>query len=329
MGQIIGYIISCIIASIISFVGLGGIVLGVLVEMKGLGSQLAALTIVIASIVELSIFLGEVFLGSNISIKDLFENIKSHFSKKKLKENKKANEDHKKIKFLYIVELVILLAIVVYSIIVPTHSRIANVIYNGFFIKAFSNLLIPLFIMITINAFVDNILGFFSSIFSSIGTLLISLMLGLTVSSAMIFVASVWYPDIETSIKKNWFIYDNANFDSIRGKDFDTTAFLKTEIKKIVDYAFENADCDYSDEVCMKRIKTNMINSNLYSKNISIRNYGYVVAQNIEIDVYNEALSIRDLKDTHLIYYKISYKEFSFDEISEDEYNNIAKSKNS
>ena len=91
------------------------------------------------------------------------------------------------------------------------------------------------------------------------------------------------------------------------------------------DYAFENADCDYSDEVCMKRIKTNMINSNLYSKNISIRNYGYVVAQNIEIDVYNEALSIRDLKDTHLIYYKISYKEFSFDEISEDEYNNIAK----
>ena len=131
MGQIIGYIISCIIASIISFVGLGGIVLGVLVEMKGLGSQLAALTIVIASIVELSIFLGEVFLGSNISIKDLFENMKSHFSKKKLKENKKANEDHKKIKFLYIVELVILLAIVVISVAVGAAKSVIAVLVGS------------------------------------------------------------------------------------------------------------------------------------------------------------------------------------------------------
>ena len=76
-----------IIASIISFVGLGGIVLGVLVDMNGLGEHLIDLAIIITTIAELLSLIRTIFLGSDFSIKNILENIKLKFKKfeKKLK----------------------------------------------------------------------------------------------------------------------------------------------------------------------------------------------------------------------------------------------------
>lgn len=319
MGQIIGYIISSIIVSIISFVGLGGIVLGVLVDMKGLGEQLIALAIIITTIMELLSFIGTIFLGSDFSIKNILENIKAKLKKSEKKSKNNSNNENSKMKVRYIIELVLLLGIAIYSVINPTHSTVTKVIYNGFFIKLFSNLLIPLIIINIINSIIDEFMGFFSSILSSIGLLIASFVIGLSVSSAMLFVASVWYPDIETTIKGSWFIYDNPNFNEIRGKDFDATEYLKSEFQKLNENSRQTANCDYNEETCMQNIKR-QIYSAVSVKNTSIRTYGYKYISRVEIDTNTDILCISDLKTTYRSFFKINYKDYSFEETTIDEY---------
>lgn len=319
MGQIIGYIISSIIVSIISFVGLGGIVLGVLVDMKGLGEQLIALAIIITTIAELLSLIGTIFLGSDFSIKNILENIKSKFKKSEKKVKNDSDNKHIKMKVRYIIEIVLLLVIAIYSVINPTHSTVTKVIYNGFFIKLLSNLLIPLIIINMINLIIDDFMGFFSSIFSSIGLLIASFIIGLSISSAMLFVSSVWYPDIETTIKESWFIYDNPNFNEIRGENFDATEYLKSEFQKLNENYRQSSNCDYNEETCMQNIKRQIMSA-VSIKNASIRTYGYKYISKVEIDTNTDILCISDLKTKYRSFFKINYKDYSFEETTRDEY---------
>ena len=86
MLHVISYIISSLIASIVSGALLIGIPFGVLLEMKGLGTYMYALTIIITSLFELIYFLFLMFLNDDVefSIKSFLERIKSVFKKDKL-----------------------------------------------------------------------------------------------------------------------------------------------------------------------------------------------------------------------------------------------------
>ena len=331
MGHIIAYIISSIIASWISGFLLLGIPVGVLLEMKGLGDYMYALTVVLASLFSLIWFIITASISGDVdlSIKGIFSKIKSLFKKDKNKEEKKnAKEEIKNnsSKLRYIIEGVIIIAIAIYSIIFPQHSSIAKVIYNGTIIKALSSIFLPLVIINIINEIID--LGGFSSILSSIGTqlgmALAFLVIGFIISTGMLFTASVFYKDIETSIRKEWFIYDNPNFDEIRGKDFDATKYLEKEYKDLTEKVTETLKCDTTEEACMDKIKLEVVRA-LDHKNGVIRNYGYMYKSKIKVDANVDVLCITDMKTRNNLFYEINYKDFSFKEITIDDYNKYAK----
>lgn len=336
MGHIIGYIISSIIASVISGFLLIGIPFGILLEMKGLGDYMYALTIVLATVVELFWFLMTSIIGGgfDFSIKGIFNFIKSIFKKNKINEVKK----DKKIfttsdRIRYIIEYIILIAIAIYSVIFPQHSSIAKVIYNGTIIKILSSLFLPLIIINIINEIIEfwGLEKKISSIFSSIGIQLMSavgaIVLGFIVSTGMLLVASVWYTDIEDSIRKSWFIYDNPNFDEIRkDESFNATDYLKSEYQKLVENYKATANCDYNEEKCMDNIKLEIVRA-VDTRNADIRTYGYMYKSKIKVDANTDVLCITDMKTRHNLFYKINYNVFSFEEITMDEYNSYAESK--
>ena len=331
MGHIIGYIISSIIASIISGVLLIGIPFGVLLEMKGLGDYMYALTIILASLMELIWFLFLLFVGGDFhfSLKDIIKKIKSFFKKEKeTNKNKEKKNNQETItsreRFFYIVEGIILIAIAIYVVINPQHSSISNLIYNGLIIKILAGIFIPLIIINTINLIALEGDGFFSGIGTQISTILLSIVLGFIITTGMLFVASVWYPDIEQTIRKSWFIYDNPNFDKIRNNDsFNATEYLKNEYQKLIDTYKQNSTCDLNEEHCMKEFKLKIIRE-LDTRNASIRTYGYKYHKRIEVDKDNDVVCITDMKTTHNLFYRINYMNFNFEEITMDEYNSYA-----
>ena len=332
MGQIIGYIFASIIASIISGALLIGIPFGVLLEMKNLGTYLYALTIVIASFFELGWFLFMMFISGDVkfNIKDIPKYIKSIFKKEKNRSNNSKKTDKVKTskeKTINIVEEIILIAIAVYSVINPQHSTVTNVIYNGLVIKILAGIFIPLIIINTINQIIMDGDGFFSGIGVQFSTLLGSVVFGFVISTGMLFVASIYYPDIETSIKKEWFIYDNPNFDEIRSSDtFNVNEYLKKEYKKLTEKYLESAKCDVNEENCMNEVKLKIVRE-IDNRNASIRTYGYMYKSKLKVDINTDVLCITDMKTTHNLFYQINYKDFSFKEITMDEYNSYANAK--
>lgn len=331
MGTIIAYIISSIIASIISGFLLLGIPVGILLEMKGLGDYMIALTIVLASCISLIWFILTATMsgGFDFSLKGIFNFVKSIFKKDKTihsTSNKKVLKNKDKIR--YIIEIVILLVIAIYSVIVPQHSSIANVIYNGIIVKALSGIFIPLLIINIINEVIE--LGGISFIFSSLGTqigLAIGFItIGFMISTGMLISASLSYPSIEKSIRKSWFVYDNPNFDKIRGDNFDATDYLRSKYQELSEKAKQTSSCNYNEEDCMNELKLRIVRT-VDNRNAEIRNYGYMYKSKIKVDANSDVLCITDMKTRHNLFYKINYNVFSFEEITIDEYNSYAKSK--
>lgn len=333
MGHIIGYIISSIIASIISGVLLIGIPFGVLLEMKGLGTYMYALTIIIASLFELIYFLFLMFMNGDveISVKNFVKTIKSFFKKEKknngIKETNAQKNIASKEKIFCIVESIILAAIAIYSVINPQHSSVTNVIYNGLIIKVLAGIFIPLIIINIINQIALEHDGIFSGLGIQFNVALISIVLGFIIATGMLFVASVWYTDIEATIKKSWFVYDNPNFDEIRGDaSFNADEYLKSEYQKLDDKYKQSMTCDINEEQCMKELKLKIVRE-VDNRGAEIRNYGYMYKSRIEVDTNTDVLCITDMKTTRNLFYKINYRDFSFDVITIDEYNSHAGTK--
>ncbi|MBR2708080.1 MAG: hypothetical protein IKE90_01440 [Bacilli bacterium] len=334
MGHIIGYIIASIVATVISGFLLLGIPFGVLLEMKGLGDYMYALTIIIASVFELGWLILTLSMGGNVSFspKKFFTALKSFIKREKKETNKGKNvnkEASSKVSVLLIVEAILLLAIAIYSVMNPMHSSFANIIYNGTITKILAGIFIPLIIINIINMIVD-MGGGFGSIFTSLGSQLggafMAIVFGFIISTGMLFVASVWYTDIETTIKKTWFVYDNSNFNEIRGTNFNADEYLKTEYQKLNDKYKQSMTCNINEENCMKELKLSIVRE-IDNRNAEIRNYGYMYKSRIEVDTNTDVLCITDMKTTHNLFYKINYRDFSFDVITLDEYNSHAGAK--
>lgn len=329
MLHIISYIISSVIASVVSCALLIGIPFGVLLEMKGLGTYMYALTIVIASVFELIYFLFLMFTSGDVefSIKGLFQKIKSLFKKEKkninkkdknVKENKTSRD-----KIIYIVESIILIVIAVYCVINPQHSSVTNVIYNGLFVKILAGIIMPLIIINTVNQIILEHDGLFAGLGTQFNLALASFVFGFVIATGMLFTASIWYQDIETNIKKSWFIYDNPNFDEIRGADFNSDEYIKSEYQKLDDKYKQSMTCNINEEQCMKELKLSIVRE-VDNRNAEIRNYGYMYKSRIEVDTNTDVLCITDMKTTHNLFYRINYRDFSFDVITIDEYNSYA-----
>lgn len=331
MGHIIGYIVASFFATIISGFVLLGIPCGIILEMKGLGTYMYAITIMLAALFQLLWFIFFIFIEGSFkfNIKDIPKMIKSIFKKEKTETKKRDPRRHRtnRDQRIYIVEGLILIAIAVYSVINPQHSMVSNFIYNGTFIKILGGIFLPLIIINLINQIILEGNGFFSAVGTEFAGVLGSLVFGFIISTGMLFVASVWYPDIESTIKKSWFVYDNPNFDSIRGENFDETEYLKNEYKVLDEKYKESSDCDYNEESCMNEIKLKIVRE-VDNRNATIRNYGYSYKSKVKIDAYTDALCITDRKTLYNLFYKINYKDFAFEEITIDEYNDYARNEN-
>jgi len=114
------------------------IILAILLEMKGLGPYVYALTILVASIIELVKFISYVFCNSNIklNIKDIFKMIKSLFNRKNKETNKVINKPKNKSITLNTIEAIVINIFVIYAIFVPTHSLLASLIYKNVIIPS-------------------------------------------------------------------------------------------------------------------------------------------------------------------------------------------------
>ena len=143
----IGFILTCIVITAISMAlaGLPSIVLYILLEMKGLGSYVLALTVLMASIVELTQFVFHVFLGTEVdlSIKNLLKIIKSPFNKKNKDIKKMINKTKNKSLTIDAIEVIVIIGFVIYAIFVPIHGLLVSIIYKNIFARVLAIIFFP------------------------------------------------------------------------------------------------------------------------------------------------------------------------------------------
>lgn len=215
------------------------------------------------------------------------------------------------------IERIILIGLVIFAIFVPTHSICLDLIYSNVFFRICAVILIPLLIFNTINMFRMDSPGFISNIFLVI---LMPLFFGFMIASCTMFVADVWYKDISNSIQHS-FIYDNRSFDEIRKSDDfkGEFKFLKDRYEK----TYNNLDitCDINTPECLDQVSKNVLHD------ANITEYGYSVRRVAYNSPEIRYLCVLDKKNKNLSYYKINYKDFSFEQSSREEFEKIEKKK--
>ena len=294
-------------------------VLAILLEMKGLGPYVYALTILVASIIELVKFISYVFCNSNIklNIKDIFKMIKSLFNRKNKKTSKVINKPKNKSITLNTIEIIVIMVFVIYAIFVPIHSLLASLIYKNVIIRILSIIFIPLVICNIINSAREDISGIGIGFFLD---LILSLFIGFIIAPCIMFTADVWHKDISKSIQ-SWYTYDDRRFDEIREKDDFKGEFeyLKSSYentyKKLIN------TCDINEPACLTRMNTNIF------KNTNIREYGYTITSNFRYNDETNYFCVLDKKTKKYKFYKITYKDFSFELSSQEEFENLKKDK--
>lgn len=317
----ISFIITCIVVIGLSMM-LGMIpsfILAILLEMKGLGTYVYALTILVASIMELIKFISYIFCDSSIklNIKDIFKMIKSLFNRKNKETRKVINKPKKKSLTLNTIEVIVIVGFVIYAIFVPIHSLLASLIYKNVIIRILSIIFIPLVICNIINSAREDIsaigLGFFLD-------LIFSLFIGFIVAPCIIFTADVWHQDISKSIQ-SWYTYDDRRFDEIRKKDDFKGEFeyLKSSYENTYKELINT--CDINEPPCLTRMSTNIF------RNTNIREYGYTVSSNFQYNDQTNYFCVLDKKTKKYNFYKMTYKNFSFEKSSQEEFENVKKEK--
>lgn len=317
----ISFIITCLVIIGLSMM-LGmfpSFILAIVLEMKGLGTYVYALTILVASIIELTKFISYVFCDSNIklNIKDIFKMIKSLFNRKNKETRKVINKPKTKSITLNTIEVLVIIGFVIYAIFVPTHSLLASLIYKNVIIRILSIIFIPLVICNIINSAREDIsaigLGFFLD-------LIFSLFIGFIVAPCIMFTADVWHKDISEFIQ-SWYTYDDRRFDEIRKKDDFKGEFeyLKSSYENTYNQLINT--CDINEPVCLEKMNTNIF------KNTNIREYGYTITSNFRYNDETNYICVLDKKTKKYKFYKITYKDFSFELSSQEEFENLKKEK--
>lgn len=318
----VSFIVTCIVLIGLSMAigGIPSLVFAILLEMKGLGSYVYALTILIATFIELAKFISYIFCESSIkfNIKDLFKMIKSLFNKKDRAAKKVINKTKNKSLTLNTIEIIVIVGFVIYAIFVPMHSLLASLIYKNIFIRILSIILIPLIICNIINEVREDASGFVSSCFME---LLFPLIVGFIIAPCIMFTADVWHEDISKSIQ-SWYTYDDRRFDEIRKKDDFKGEFeyLKSSYEETYNQLINT--CDINEPPCLTRMSTNIF------KNTNIKEYGYTISSNFQYNDETNYFCVLDKKTKKYNFYKMTYKNFSFEKSSQEEFENVKKEKN-
>lgn len=318
----ISFVITCIVLIGLSMCigGIPSIILAILLEMKGLGTYVYALTILIASLMELAKFISYVFCESNIklNVKDLFKMIKSLFNKKNKEAKKLINKTKNKSLTVNTIEIVVIVGFVIYAIFVPTHSLLASLIYKNIFVRILSIIFIPLVICNLINEFREDLDSILLTCFNEI---FVTLFMAFLIAPCIMFTADVWHEDISKSIQ-SWYIYDDNRFDEIRKRDDFKGEFeyLKSSYEETYNQLI-NA-CDINEPACLDNMGVNIV------KNTNIKEYGYTITSNFKYNDETNYLCVLDKKTKKYNFYKITYKNFSFEKSSQEEFENLKKEKN-
>lgn len=318
----VGFILTSLVMIAISFglAFLPSIVFAILLEMKGLGSYLYALTVLIASIMALIKFISYIISGSSIkiNIKDIPKMIKSLFNKKNKETKKIISKSKNRSLTINSVEVIVILGFVIYAIFGASHSFVFSLIYDNVIVRILAVIFIPLVICNIINDMRDDFAGFFSSCFMEF---LLTIFLGFVIAGPTMFTADVWYEDISKSMQ-SWFIYDNTAFDELRSKDAfkGEYEYLKSRYEKTYNEVINT--CDINEAPCLERVRSAVINRT------SIKQYGYTITSDFRYSPEIEYLCIADKKTKEYKFYKITYKGFSFEKSSQEEFEAKKKEKN-
>lgn len=316
----ISFIITCIVVIGLSMM-LGMIpsfILAILLEMKGLGTYVYALTILVASIMELIKFISYIFCDSSIklNIKDIFKMIKSLFNRKNKETRKVINKPKKKSLTLNTIEVIVIVGFVIYAIFVPIHGLLVSIIYKNIFARVLAIIFFPLIICNSINAFREDMFGFIGTIFIEF---FLPLLACVITATSVMFIADVWHEDISKSIQ-SWFIYDDKSYDEIRKReDFKGEyEFLKSSYEKTYNELITT--CDINEPSCLEKIGLGVI------QNTKIKQYGYSVSswyRSPEIDY----ICVLDNKTKKYKFYKLNYKNFAFELSDQEEFETVQKDK--
>ena len=318
----VGFIIASLFLIMISCMigGLPSLVLAILLEMKGLGSYLYALTILIASVVELIKFISYIIGGANyeLSIKDIPKMVKSIFKKDQKEKKKLISQSKNRSLTLNTIEVIILLGFVLYAIFGMSHSFVFSLIYDNVVVRIIAVIFIPLVLCNIINGKREDEMGIFSGIFIDF---ILPIIIGFFIAAPMLFAADVWYKDISESIQ-SWFIYDNNDFDDLREKDDfkGEYEYLKSRYEQT--YNSVITTCDINEPACLETVRNKVINGT------NIKEYGYTITSDFRYSPEIEYLCIADKKTKKYKFYKLTYKGFSFELSSQEEFENKKKEKN-
>lgn len=318
----ISFVITCIVLIGLSMCigGIPSIFFAILLEMKGLGPYVYALTILIATFIELAKFISYVFCESSIkfNIKDLLKMIKSLFNKKNKETKKAINKTKNRSLTVNTIEIIVIVGFVIYAIFVPMHSLLASLIYKNIFIRILSIILIPLIICNLINEFRENLDSIILTCFNEI---FVTLFIAFIIAPPIMFTADVWHEDISKFIQ-SWYTYDDNRFDEIRKKDDFKGEFeyLKSSYEETYNQLINT--CDINEPACLNNMGINII------KNTNIKEYGYTITSNFKYNDETNYLCVLDKKTKKYNFYKITYKNFSFEKSSQEEFKNVKKEKN-
>lgn len=318
----ISFVISCVVLIGLSMCigGIPSIILAILLEMKGLGTYVYALTILIATFIELAKFISYVFCESSIkfNLQDLLKIIKSLFNKKNKETKKVISNAKNKSLTVNTIEIIVIVGFVIYAIFVPVHSLLASLIYKNIFIRILSIIIIPLIVCNLINEFRENLDSIILTCFTEI---FVTLFIAFIIAPPIMFAADVWHQDISKSIQ-SWYTYDDRRFDEIRKKDDFKGEFeyLKSSYEEIYNQLIDT--CDINEPSCLTRMSTNIF------KNTNIREYGYTISSNFQYNDETNYFCVLDKKTKKYNFYKMTYKTFSFEKSSQEEFENLKKEKN-
>lgn len=317
----VSFILTCLVLVAISFIigGIPSIIFAVLLEMKGLGSYVFALTILIASIMELVKFISYIIGGANyeLNIKDIPKLIKSLFSKEKKETKKIVSKAKNRSLTINSIEVIVIVGFVIYAIFGASHSLVFSLIYDNVIVRIIAVIFIPLVICNIINSIREEG-GIFYSLFLEF---IFPIIVGFFLAGPIMFTADVWHEDISKSIQ-SWFIYDNTAFDELRSKDDfkGEYEYLKSRYEKTYNEVINT--CDINEAPCLERVRSAVINRT------SIKQYGYTITSDFRYSPEIEYLCIADKKTKKYKFYKITYKGFSFEKSSQEEFEAKKKEKN-
>ncbi len=217
---------------------------------------------------------------------------------------------HKKV---ILIESIILLVFLIYSIIVPPHSILLNLIYSSIISRILFGIWIPLFIINIVNEIREHDLYW--------GDHFLALLAGVVFSASLMLAAEFTEKDFPQA--KNFitsqFIYDDDSYDEIRKEKniTDEYEFLKGVYNNALDELYKDYDINNKED--FEKIKKE-INSK-----ISINKYGFKVPDIRWYDDDNMILYIIDKKTNKYNYYKLNIRTNSFEKSNEEEWKESKK----